>query len=225
MTIGSLWLPVLGGPAVLTAPTQVGTATTGNPVTSPVTVTLPATTSANDCIVIGVFTVTSAGLTISGSGAGATWVTTDNPQGAFDWAVVVGYGCSASQTTCTLTVTGSPVSFVLYVCTQWSGFPASPSPIAASSTGFTASGTSVTTGSVSYVRNQLIVGTAGSNNTASFTPTWSSGASNTRLGQINLATDRCVLDSFIAPGANSTTLQEAGVSGGEYGAVVTVLQT
>lgn len=225
MTIGNLWLPVLGGPVVLTAPTQVGTATTGAPVSSPVTVTLPATTNANDCIVIGVFTVTSAGLTITGSGAGATWVTTDNAHGAFDWAVVVGYGCSASQTTCTLTVTGSPVSFILYVCSQWSGFPASPSPIATSTTGFTASGSSVTTGNVSYVTNQLVVGTAGSNNTSSFTPTWSSGATNTRLGQINLGTDRCVLDSFIAPAANTTNLQESGVGSGEYGAVVAVLQT
>lgn len=226
MTIGYQWLPVLGAPApALAAPTQVGTATTGAPVSSPVTVTLPATTSTNDCLVIGVFAVTGSGITITGSGAGATWVTVDNPRGAFDWAIVVGYGCSSGQTTCTLTISGGAIAVALYVCSQWSGFPASPSPVQGSNSGFTASGSSVTTGNVSYVANELIVGMGGTNNTSALTPTWSSGAANTRLGHVNSGTDYLALESFIASASAVTNLAEVGNGGGEYGAVVTVLQT
>lgn len=188
--------------------------------TGAVSITLPVTTNTSDCIVVtfGATPFSSAGA-LTASGAGATWMTVIATEGSNQFGMAIGYGCSAGNTTCTVSSTTSTEWF--WCAAVLSGTAYASSPVAASSTGGTASGNTAVTGTVGYAAGDLVVGTGGSNTNGGLSVVWGGGASNTRL---QTAPSFWATWDYITVGASGSTFLDESISGGgTVGAAVAVL--
>lgn len=189
---------------------------------SPSTVTLPQTTAAHDCIVFCMNMAGTAATTVSGAGAVWTQAVNENPFGP-QCDIWVGYGCTAGQTTITVTFAGSEGAYCLGM---FSGCAFNSSPVS-SAAGSTSSGGTVntlTTASLTYVTGQLVVAACATTITAAWSATtWLHGVTTNSLGaQINGSTRACAADYFIAASGNSNqaTYTWTGTANGAQAGIV-----
>lgn len=170
-------------------------------------ITLPNSysTAANDCIVIAMSLAGSP--TAGASGCGATWVVITEAT-APECVLLIGYGCTAGGTTVTLTGL-SGITAYGYVVGVFAGVQTSPSPVVGNvvATSGGSSVTTLTTPSLSYSANQLLVGAGGQGGVGGqFASTWGNAVANTNVGYANVAGTRaCTLDYQNAPAGASTT--------------------
>jgi hypothetical protein len=193
---------------------------------TPYTNTLPVTTNLADCIILGLWTdgATSAPV---GSGAGATWTT--YATGDHKFSLVVGYNCSAGQTTCTVTApgaTGSGNQGINIDCSVWSGIRSASNPVVGSPD-ITEAGTvnTITSGSVSYSTNQLVIASATITNVSvGLAPTWSNTGGATPRETNTSGAQYLQVPYFIAISSNSTTLTENSGGTGIMAIILAILQ-
>jgi hypothetical protein len=176
-------------------------------------------TALNDCIVL-VFT-TDTGHAPVASGCGATWVANHvTNSSAWDTWVFVGYACAAGGTSITVSTTGGAIT-AEYVLGVFSGVLSSSSPIRSVATGTGSSGT-ITTGTLTYVAGDLLVGGAGFNIAGdSFTlpATWSNGGTDNTIG--SSVTQRSAASTYQISGSGTTTTYSiVQPHGGGFPAVV-----
>lgn len=192
----------------------------------PFTQTLAVTTNAGDCILIAVW-ANGATSDPTGSGAGATWVT--YAQADHQSALIVGYNCSAGQTTCTVTAPGgssTPAVPGLNIdVSVWSGIRSASNPVIGSPnlTQIPApSGLTIVSGSVSYSTNDLVFGAAISEDQLSTygAGIWSNGATNNRT---NIGAQYVAGDYIIPTTSGSTTLTEQSGSTATKSIILAVL--
>ena len=213
MTLASLWLPALDatptGPPPVPTLKQTNTTTITPGGSSPFSVTLPGsyTTVLNDCILVGMCIGGSNALTFSG--CGATWTAIQEDAAPRLW-LAVGYGCSAGGTSISVTGTTSTVGDI--VVSVWSNLAHAVSPVASSvaATSAAAAVANLTSPSISYAADQLVlaVGGAGSTGFAGGTPpVWGDSATNTNVFVSNSQRATRV-DYEIPAGSGSTTVEE-----------------
>ena len=140
-TRATMWSGTIRGVSVSVASTA-----------SPQTITLPATTLAGDCLVIAASC--GGSYTPSGSGAGATWNTVVSSGSSPKAYLVVGWGCTAGNTTCVLTGFANSGSVVL---TQFTGVLSSSNPVQGTQVTQWSSATGGTTASLSYTAGSLLI--------------------------------------------------------------------
>lgn len=205
MTIGHLWLPILDDSAPAGHPTLLGSNQIFNR-TSPYAQPLPVTTNAGDCIIINVGNRTNHTGTVVGSGAGATWTTYESPD--HKGSLVVGVNASAGQTSCTLTIGTDNIDTN---CTVWSHI-ATVAPVTANVEAESVStANSVTSPSISYGANQLLI--AGSNSPLGrnlVSGVWSNGIATTL---VPAAGDSMAIDYINPSSSGSTTFTNGNFSG------------
>ena len=193
-TRATMWSGTIRGVSVSVASTA-----------SPQTITLPATTLAGDCLVIAASC--GGSYTPSGSGAGATWNTVVSSGTAPKAYLVVGWGCTAGNTTCVLTGFSNSGSVVL---TQFTGVLSSSNPVQGTQVTQWSSATGGTTASLSYTAGSLLIAVS-SQYTGSPPPTitWSNGDANTNAQYANYGARPCSLDYASDTSSTSSTCQVA----------------
>lgn len=184
--------------------------------TSPVSITLPVTTNAGDCIIMCVEGDLGASGPASGSGAGATWVTTSSngATGTYNYLthLVVGYNTSASQTTCSVTLPGSGTTQINIQTSVWSNCKTSGSPVHATAVNYGDSISSLSVGPLSYVANQLVIEAYGSPNGGNNGNTWSNSATNNSINDVG-SNPRFTLNYIIPNSSGSTSLTSSNNNG------------
>jgi hypothetical protein len=192
---------------------------------SPQTVTLPVTTLAGDIIVLSIGN-NNATITYTGSGAGATWVTEGNVQNDRG-GYVVGYNCSAGQTSMTLTSSGGPAGH--FCVAVISGGLASASPVRSFGQGSgSANGVADTlssgSGVITYAAGDLIVGLGVSFVAfASGNASWSNGATDHFIDAYFAGGTQAPWMSYSTPVTGTTTNYTTPVPTGTQGAYANAL--
>jgi hypothetical protein len=190
-----------------------------SPAADPFTLTLPSaySTSAGDCIIIAINQSSNVTATYGASGCGATWQVISHTSGSFvlNTALLIGYNCSGGGTT--VSITGGTTHVGDIVVGVFKGV-ATTTPVigsqVADSGGVNAS--NLTTPSLSYSVNQLIVGCGGNAGLSVFsTSVWSNGETNHNAGQANFNAS-CVMDYLGSPSGSSTTYKVVLASGSHF---------
>ena len=178
---------------------------------SPQTVTLPATTQANDCILIAMDY--ASGHNPSGtvpSGAGATWVYESVSATLGLW---IGYGCTAGATT--IVLTGSTSTLGTFILGMFSGLTSTSSPFVSMTTPVVGStGSAATTGAVTPALGQLLVGLSFSGSWAGGTPSWSAGFTDNLVDEGT--TTRNPWMTYAIPTSTASTTYTSGVAAAGY---------
>ncbi|MDE1828485.1 MAG: hypothetical protein KGH65_04975 [Candidatus Micrarchaeota archaeon] len=176
-------------------------------VNTPSTVaTLPVTTVAGDCIVV-CFAIAGADVGgISVSGGGATWL---GPlqNAAFSMAFI-GYNCVGGSTSITIGASQGSGDIGQASIGIFSGVLASSNPVRSSLNTGTA-----TSGSVSYVVGDLLIGNGGGFGTTSSSPnpSWSNGATDNLIDRWTAAgSERWNWTSYCVPSSGSSTTYTSG---------------
>lgn len=211
MTIGSLWLPSLGAAPPGFTPSNTPTLSTANGgTTTSGTVTLPATTATNDCIVLGLSFTTP--LTLGVSGAGASWSLIQ--VGSPSLCLAVGYGCTSGATT--VTYTGGGSNSIQWNASIWKTTRHDASPVVSNVTGTATGVDHITSSSLSFAAHQVVISMNQSDGNASATiaTTYSSGDTSNLIhytGSAALQTQ----SSYITPGSppGSTTVNASAGTG------------
>lgn len=199
------------------------------------TITLTTATNAGDCVVLA---VTSNNTPASSwgtgpatvSGLGATWV----PSGSYDLlpavtgssttqvAFFVGYNCSASQTS--ISLTGLPTASGTTVWGLFAGVQATANPITsyAGNTSFGGAGAAVTTSSGSYNANDLVLGFGYSYQWGNTTATWSNGSTNNNVDP-STSNVRYPWISWISPATSGSTTWTSPAPAGSNTAVAGIM--
>ena len=193
---------------------------------TPQTLTLPATTNLNDCIVVGISVKNSpggAGLAVAGAGGTWTGYHTTTP-GNSNSALWVAYATTAGNTTVSLTNGGSGDGVIDIGI--FSGVSTTSAILASGvTTTVSANGVAVVTPSVSYTAGDLLVGSSDSFSAfASGNPTWSSGATDNKVDQTTTGS-RFNWTSYTVPVSGTSTTYTSAVpnSGQGANAIVVVL--
>lgn len=190
--------------------TESAIATTGT------SVSLPQTTALNDVVVVAVMANANSLITISG--AGATWVKTASAVGTSPYlSVFYGYGCSAGNTS--ITVTAAAALTALVELAQLSGNGTSDPCIGAALPVKVASGSwPGVTGSLGYQPGDFLVAIATQSQSAAtnLVVTWSDGSTNNNAEQQRYVsiTTAGSLDYSVKSAAGSTDVSYAGASSG-----------
>jgi hypothetical protein len=172
---------------------------------TPQALSLPATTSLHDCIVVGLSSKNTPGAgALSFSGAGAQWTYYSGPaSGNQNCGLAIGIAANPGQTT--ITCTGTVNADGCFTIGIFSGIQPYQNPAAhAISSAISSNGVASTTPSMSYSVGDLLVGTADSfANFASGNASWSDGSSNAYIDKTSL--DRDTWTSYaIAVGSSGT---------------------
>lgn len=224
MTIGSLWLPSLGGGASLplqpylkaygavTYTSGSDTFTFSNAFSGNLA---SYTTASGDCVVVSYSFPTNNAFVASATGCGATWVVNDQfgIGSSFDQGILVGYNCTAGGSSVVLS--GGQISVAATGIIAVFGSLTTSNPITASVHAGTTGASTITSGSLSYTANSqvLVAAAGGSTNAAWSSASWSNGISNVHIASDS--TQRMVtLDAVIASSGSSTTVTETCASGG-----------
>lgn len=136
-------------------------------------VSLPVTTNAGDCVLVMLSVAGVDANTATMSGAGATWLSRITPNLAPSAEVYVGYGCSAGNTSITISGSFLQASNESMVISVFSGLVSTSSPLDASYVSPSLlSGGSYTSGNLTVTSGDLLIATL-----ADYSPTsWGTGA-------------------------------------------------
>ena len=162
---------------------------------------LPVTTNAGDTIIV--VASMASGVTLTPSGAGATWVTPVSNAGTAPGVyVMIGYGTSAGQTSFNLSSSSTGGSAVISV---WNGINITSSPVVQSQTAAVSSSTSGTATLTSTTKyGNLIIAGSSHFGATTFTPTWSNSATNNHVNTATFSSRPATLDYIPTTTAQSS---------------------
>lgn len=167
-------------------------------------------TNVGDCIILVICISSSPTLTVSG--CGATWVRNTESTGP-QLAVFIGYGCTANSSAATLSVGGASGLAGDYVLGIFSGVLASGNPIrGAAAVGTATSAQNITTGSLTYVAGDLLIGAGGwgtSVGTWTAPSVWSNGGTDNAIALTNSGQRNALATYQISASGSSTTYKVA----------------
>lgn len=174
-----------------------------SPWTTPQSLPLPSSysTVGGDCIVLALSI--SGSPTIGVSGCGGTWVVNTSGTGPIS-VIAIGYGCTAGGTA--ISVTGANGLQGDYAIGVFSGVFATANPIRNTAVATPATGTTLTTASLTYVAGDLLIGAGSDGGTAVWTlpSVWSNGGTDNTVATSNV--ERAIVQTYqVSTSGTSTT--------------------